>query len=306
MGFAGAAAAPEISPARRSGSTFDITMTVPISTDTPVPLPRDWAAIYAALASASRERPIRKPPPPLILAGAAFSSARQIRRRWLDLIEWTNSYGYQQVFLTLLPSPPDFDVASHFAGAAEDGSGWWDDPYRLDDLFEALVRASKEPSEFKPPSGWGIYAWFLRDGDNIAGFPAGPEGLIYIGRSDNLADRELRQHLQNGQTPFSTFRRSLGALLKGLLSLNAIPRRIPPQNNKDFAQFSFTEEGEQALTAWMRQNLTIGAVVRDDPRDVEPLLIEKMKPVLNLKLWQNPNRTRIMALRRVCSEEARG
>lgn len=283
-------------------------MTTLISIDTPVPLPRDWAAIHSALASARRDdhrRLAPEPPIPLILAGAAFSSASQIRERWVALIEWTNRYGYQEVFRARLPPPPDFDVASRIAGASEDGSGWWEDPYRLEDLFESLVKAAKRPTEFAPPIGWGIYAWFLRNGTSLPGLPAGPNGLIYIGRSDNLADRELQQHLRNGQTPFSTLRRSLGALLKDALSLKAIPRRTPPQNDKDFVQFAFTKQGEESLTAWMCDNLTVGAVIRDDPRDIEALLIDKLRPVLNLQLWPNPNRTKLIALRKACSDEAR-
>lgn len=276
--------------------------------ETPVPLPHDWAHVHALLAEAQRsaaEPNIPNPPVPLILAGAAFSSANQIRRRWTDLVEWANTYGFVEILRAALPPPPDFDVADHFAGASEDGSGWWDDPYRLTELFDELRKGACPPSVFDPPIGWGVYAWFLNDAATLPGLPVSPNGVIYIGRSSDLADREIRQHLADGGTPSSTLRRSLGALLKEALGLSAIPRCKNPRVDRDFVQFSFTDDGERSLTAWMHDNLKVGAVVRDDPSDYEPLLIDKMKPVLNLVGWKNPYAAAIKAHRRLCSEEAR-
>jgi hypothetical protein len=62
--------------------------------------------------------------------------------------------------------------------------------------------------------------------------------------------------------------------------------------------------GDEALTSWMRDNLSIGAVVRDDPGDIEPLLIKHQKPLLCLTGWDNPHRAHIKAMRKACKEEA--
>jgi hypothetical protein len=53
-----------------------------VQTTTPVPMPADWVAIHVALTNLwqSKDDPsISEPPVPLILAGAAFSSATAIR-----------------------------------------------------------------------------------------------------------------------------------------------------------------------------------------------------------------------------------
>jgi hypothetical protein len=59
------------------------------------------------------------------LAGAAFSSAASIRRRWSDLIDWAKAYGFESEFIAELPPPPSEDVAARIAGVSEGGGGWW-------------------------------------------------------------------------------------------------------------------------------------------------------------------------------------
>jgi hypothetical protein len=103
-------------------------MTTLLPTSIPVPLPEDWARIHSVLCEArttSRSSHVPEPPGPLILAGAAFSKASAIRRRWVDLIQWANQYGFAEVLGAHLSPPPDFDVAEHLAGVSEDGRGWW-------------------------------------------------------------------------------------------------------------------------------------------------------------------------------------
>lgn len=93
-----------------------------------VPLPADWARIHGLLSQERNRvagRAIPEPPVPLILAGAAFSSAAEIRARWSALLDWVHLYGFEQFLLASLPPPPTYDVASAIAGVSDDGQGWW-------------------------------------------------------------------------------------------------------------------------------------------------------------------------------------
>lgn len=99
---------------------------VPLST--PVPIPVEWARMHCLLAEAWKVKAdpaIPQPPTPLILSGAAFSKASDIRRRWAEFIEWANSYGHSAVLFAALPSPPHEDVAQQIAGVGENSLRWW-------------------------------------------------------------------------------------------------------------------------------------------------------------------------------------
>jgi hypothetical protein len=112
---------------------------------TPVPMPADWAAIHAALTDLWQSKDdsnISKPPVPLILAGAAFSSAAAIRQRWIDLIQWANANGFSDHLASRLPQPPSFDVADKIAGVSEDGRGWW--PVLGEQFHEPMKKPSNE------------------------------------------------------------------------------------------------------------------------------------------------------------------
>lgn len=104
----------------------DNTMIVP--EDTPVPMPADWAKLHQLMIQARNQRSdiaLADPPVPLILAGAAFSSATEIRRRWKDLVRWANEFGFGELLARNLPEPPHRDVAEDIAGVAPDGRTWW-------------------------------------------------------------------------------------------------------------------------------------------------------------------------------------
>jgi hypothetical protein len=96
--------------------------------NTPVPLPADWARLHEMLSIARKSmdrNDIPNPPTPLILSGAAFSTAAAIRERWNELLTWAADYGFVDVLLANLPAPPSIDVPSSIAGIGEDGKGWW-------------------------------------------------------------------------------------------------------------------------------------------------------------------------------------
>jgi len=151
----------------------------------------------------------------------------------------------------------------------------------------------------------GVYGWFVRWPLQLGSLSVGPETPIYIGRSTNLAARKNAAHLNPGATGRSTLRRSLGALLKDELRLEAKPRG---QGNRssDYTNFRFQEDGEEQLTRWMRENLQVGTCRADDPVAAEDELLSLIAPPLNLRGCANVHRTAVMSARRVCADEARG
>jgi len=99
---------------------------IPITT--PVPLPADWEKIHSKLTQFMAYRndsTTPKPPVPLILAGAAFSSAADIKQRWVEFIVWAHTYGFAAEMEAILPPSPGIDVAKQIAGVSADGTGWW-------------------------------------------------------------------------------------------------------------------------------------------------------------------------------------
>jgi len=103
-----------------------IIMKLPILITTPVPMPSDWAKVHDALTKAwiiRSDNTVPKPPTPLILAGAAFSTAGEIRSRWIDLIKWSNEFGFAEILLNNLGFAPDVDVAEQIAGVKDAGRG---------------------------------------------------------------------------------------------------------------------------------------------------------------------------------------
>jgi hypothetical protein len=150
----------------------------------------------------------------------------------------------------------------------------------------------------------GIYAFHLTTPSALPGVSIELPGIIYLGMTDSSL--EVRNHFTHKHSGFSTLRRSLGALLKTSLALQAIrrgsgPSRINVQN------YRFRDADERRLTEWMTANLTYGfAIVDHDASAVERALIAELRPPLNLTHWPNPQRRPLRALRDVCRQEARG
>ncbi len=102
-----------------------------LSKDIPVPMPSDWSEIYQQLTNLReqrREHTIPEPPVPLILAGAAFSTANQIRTRWIELLDWANKHGFADEMAKMIPPSPPEDIAERIAGISEKSKKhWWED-----------------------------------------------------------------------------------------------------------------------------------------------------------------------------------
>lgn len=144
----------------------------------------------------------------------------------------------------------------------------------------------------------GLYSWWVDAAGALdlargLGEPIRP-GLIYAGlagatrwpsgrRSTNtLWSRVAGMHL-GGRNEFSTFRRSLGAILA-----EADGRRGIDEEN---------------LTSWMSEHLAVRTVASPDPDalgHLERAVLERLDPPLNLMGMQaNPTRARLRELRRL-------
>lgn len=70
---------------------------------------------------------VPEPPVPLILGGAAFSSAREIRARWAEYLDWAVAHGFMDLLMERYQPPEGKDYAERTAGVAENSRGWWPD-----------------------------------------------------------------------------------------------------------------------------------------------------------------------------------
>lgn len=177
----------------------------------------------------------------------------------------------------------------------------------IDELARRLVARRRAPARLGASIPPGVYAVFLENRAALPGVATDQTGLLYIGMTtDPTGERDHFGHVHSG---FSSPRRSLGALLKEQLRLRAIPRSLgaSPSN---WTNYRFSDDGEAALTLWMRANLSVSHVPLDQARAdierVEKQLIVYLKPPLNLK--NNPgasSRNLLESLRKACREEAR-
>jgi hypothetical protein len=152
----------------------------------------------------------------------------------------------------------------------------------------------------------GVYALFLHSSPSLGTFPAGRDGLVYIGKTSDLEQRNLHTHFFPKNSGFSSPRRSSGTILKDELELTAQPRS-PGMSSTNFTNYAFTPDGEERLSQWMGANLLVSTVTL--PPGEETVMEEKLLsiacPVLNLTGCENPHRQSIKALRKDCANQAR-
>ena len=152
----------------------------------------------------------------------------------------------------------------------------------------------------------GVYEIFVMDRTCLSGMDVGADRRIYIGKSLKLM---CRGHFDSENTGWSTLRRSLGAMLKEELGLEARPRRT----DMDCTNYQFDADGEGRLTMWMLTNLkatvhvfegTDGgdSQVKREVKKYEDELIQKYKPPLNIREF--PNHV-VEDRRKLCREECK-
>lgn len=105
--------------------------------------------------------------------------------------------------------------------------------------------------------------------------------LIYTGISKtDLYKRIWKSHIY-GTAGRSTLRRTLGSLF----GYTPIPR---DKNNPENGKIRFNDADEEALTAWIRENLVFHILRNDAPVEMEKELIRSLNPPLNLDENDNP------------------
>jgi hypothetical protein len=171
-------------------------------------------------------------------------------------------------------------------------------------VLAQLVAARRRPEAVGAPSTPGVYAIFLRRQGTLASIVPSVDGIVYIGRSSNLAQRELGTHFQTGQSGFSTVRRSLGAMLLDELDLKPRPRGNGASEN-NYLCYRFDDAGEQRLSDWMHENLDLAVHSVANPGQLERELVVTAQPPLNLTHWSNPDAASIKAARKACVAAAR-
>ena len=193
-------------------------------------------------------------------------------------------------------------------------------PWQERDAWTALAALDESPT-LVPASDWpagltcldrpGLYAWWVDDvgaadlsrglGLTVAG------GRLYAGQAgatkwpsgrtvEDTLDKRLGQLDLGGKVRMSAFRWTLAALLFKQLEVQVQAAMV------------VTPSSEQALTAWMRQHLSIAVHPHDD-RDtlggLEHAVLERLDPPLNLgHLSLTPLRERVTELRRRISRDA--
>jgi hypothetical protein len=170
------------------------------------------------------------------------------------------------------------------------------------DVFRYLLDHRDSVANIPDHSSSGVYAIFAKNGDCLPDIDLPRVGLVYIGLSSDL---EERNHFKARHSGFHSPRRSVGAILKKTLNLTAI-LRAPGPSKSNYQNFRFTVDGEDRLTAWMQSNLEYSIYpFAGDVDELERRLIVENEPPLNLTKWRNPQKSKIRALRDACKEEAK-
>lgn len=181
-----------------------------------------------------------------------------------------------------------------------------------DELLEQLAKEAEPVAQISCYSSKpGIYGFFLLKGclcfarETLA---AGNGVLLYLGKTESSQKkRDVGEHLADGQTGHSTLRRSLGSLLREELNLKPRPRSDTEKSTKRFTNFKFEAAGEERLTAWMKNHLSLGFCALPDltiPELVEreKRLIRFSKPPLNiLNNLESPYRAELKSAREHCA-----
>jgi len=170
------------------------------------------------------------------------------------------------------------------------------------DAFRHLSNNRNSVTKFPEHPAPRVYAIFAKGLECLPGILLPPNGLVYIGLSSDL---KQRNHFNVKNSGYSSPRRSLGAILKTELNLAAIPR-APGSSTSNYRSFRFPDDGEDRLTQWMWSNLEYSIFRFDgNVKELERSLIRENEPPLNLTQWRNPQKKQIQAHRNICKEEAK-
>ncbi|OGU41353.1 MAG: hypothetical protein A3K31_17010 [Ignavibacteria bacterium RIFOXYA12_FULL_35_25] len=104
--------------------------------------------------------------------------------------------------------------------------------------------------------------------------------VIYTGiASKSLRTRDYKQHFNGNNAGRSTLRKSIGSMFK----YKQVPRDKDPNTGKT----KFSDDDEEKLSKWMKENLTLFFFKNDNSASNENTLIDKFNPPLNLDKNKN-------------------
>lgn len=139
------------------------------------------------------------------------------------------------------------------------------------------------------PNASGLYAVYgAMETWQQLGLGAAPDARpLYVGKAErSLTRRDLNTHFRTGRTGQSTVRRTFAALLRGELSLRAVPRNMNRPDDKP-THFNLDLVDDASLTAWMLDRLELAVWAK--PADcaklavVESEVIRRWVPPLNIQ-----------------------
>jgi hypothetical protein len=160
----------------------------------------------------------------------------------------------------------------------------------------------------------GVYAlWLDEQGFSQLGItPSGQDLIAYVGVAGGAGGlgARFRQEWRPANSGRSSPRRTIGALLRKRLKLTPRPRPGTAARSSEY--FTFGEDGEGALTAWIEAHATFGyLVLRPEDlgtvlraQDVETVLIQQLRPPLNISKWRNPQMEKIAVARGKAARKA--
>ena len=150
-------------------------------------------------------------------------------------------------------------------------------------------------------TGPGIYRFFLKPTSQLVDIQVPLTRVLYVGRTKA---EDGRNHFDVNDASKSTFRRTLGAILKNQFTLKALPRG-DGLSSIDFSNYRFTSDSERKITLWMQENLEFSfEIVQREVEKREAQEILDLCPPLNLLGWENPYAGKLKRLRRICRDEA--
>lgn len=166
-------------------------------------------------------------------------------------------------------------------------------------LGQELLERRRPLRQMTVFEGPGVYAFYLPRPEELSPIQSDPDQVLYVGMTDDCLI--VRNHFTHEHSGFSTFRRSLGAILKIRLGLIAVPRSAGSKSTA----YRFAADDERRLSEWMALHLLGSQIpLPEHALELEKAAIRELRPPLNLIGWQNPQRAEIKALRSVCSAEA--
>jgi hypothetical protein len=148
----------------------------------------------------------------------------------------------------------------------------------------------------------GIYFFYYSGAQTVLAeeIVLATDTLLYIGKTEtSQKSRNQKTHFSSGRTGGSVIRRTLATILAKPLSLQAIPRGKAAHISD--GKFQLTPDGEQRLTAWMQQHITIAFLPvtsgTTDIKQLEHQFIVASAPLMNKN--HNPGNPHLTTLHRL-------